>query len=51
MRLGSEPRTFYRRVVHPALFTGQSLRQQLEHRGIIVDKATRVGSVPAAGPF
>jgi D-alanyl-D-alanine carboxypeptidase/D-alanyl-D-alanine-endopeptidase (penicillin-binding protein 4) len=49
VRLGSEPRTFYRRVVHPALFTGQSLRQQLEHRGIIVDKATRVGSVPAAG--
>ena len=49
VRAGSEPRTFYRRVVHPALFAGQSLRQQLERRGIIVDKPTRVGAVPAIG--
>jgi D-alanyl-D-alanine carboxypeptidase/D-alanyl-D-alanine-endopeptidase (penicillin-binding protein 4) len=49
VRLGSEPRTFYRRVVHPALFLGQSLRQQLERRGIIVGKPTRIGQVPAAG--
>jgi D-alanyl-D-alanine carboxypeptidase/D-alanyl-D-alanine-endopeptidase (penicillin-binding protein 4) len=49
VRLGSEPRTFYRRVVHPALFLGQSLRQQLERRGIIVAKPTRVGNVPAVG--
>jgi D-alanyl-D-alanine carboxypeptidase/D-alanyl-D-alanine-endopeptidase (penicillin-binding protein 4) len=49
VRLGSEPRTVYRRVVHPALFTGQSLRQQLERRGIIIGKPTRVGAVPAAG--
>jgi D-alanyl-D-alanine carboxypeptidase/D-alanyl-D-alanine-endopeptidase (penicillin-binding protein 4) len=48
-RLGSEPRTFYRRVVHPALFVGQTLRQQLERRGIIVEKATRVGAVSAQG--
>ena len=46
MRAGSEPRTFYRRVVHPALFVGHSLRQQLERRGIIVEKATRVGAAP-----
>jgi D-alanyl-D-alanine carboxypeptidase/D-alanyl-D-alanine-endopeptidase (penicillin-binding protein 4) len=49
VRLGSEPRTFYRRVVHPALFVGHSLRQQLEHRGIIVEKPTRVSAVPAQG--
>lgn len=49
IRLGSEPRTFYRRVVHPALFTGQSLRQQLERRGIIVEKPTRVAAAPAQG--
>ena len=49
VRLGAEPRTFYRRVDHPALFLGQSLRQQLERRGILVDKPTRVGAVPAAG--
>jgi D-alanyl-D-alanine carboxypeptidase/D-alanyl-D-alanine-endopeptidase (penicillin-binding protein 4) len=47
VRLGSEPRTFYRRVVHPALFAGFSLRQQLERRGIIVDKPTRVAAAPA----
>ncbi len=49
VRLGSEPRTFYRRVVHPALFAGQSLRQQLERRGIIVEKPTRVGAAPTQG--
>jgi D-alanyl-D-alanine carboxypeptidase/D-alanyl-D-alanine-endopeptidase (penicillin-binding protein 4) len=49
VRLDSEPRTFYRRVVHPALFLGQSLRQQLERRGIIIGKPTRVGQVPAVG--
>jgi serine-type D-Ala-D-Ala carboxypeptidase/endopeptidase (penicillin-binding protein 4) len=49
VRAGSEPRTFYRRVVHPALFLGHSLRQQLERRGVIVDKPTRVGSAPAQG--
>jgi D-alanyl-D-alanine carboxypeptidase/D-alanyl-D-alanine-endopeptidase (penicillin-binding protein 4) len=49
VRLGSEPRTFYRRVVHPALFTGHSLRQQLERRGLILDKPTRVAAVPAQG--
>ncbi|MDB4981701.1 MAG: D-alanyl-D-alanine carboxypeptidase/D-alanyl-D-alanine-endopeptidase, partial [Myxococcales bacterium] len=49
VRLGSEPRTFYRRVVHPALFAGASLRQQLERRGIIVDKPTRVAAAPPQG--
>jgi D-alanyl-D-alanine carboxypeptidase/D-alanyl-D-alanine-endopeptidase (penicillin-binding protein 4) len=47
--VGAEPRTFYRRVVHPALFLGASLRQQLERRGIIVDKPTRVAAAPATG--
>jgi D-alanyl-D-alanine carboxypeptidase/D-alanyl-D-alanine-endopeptidase (penicillin-binding protein 4) len=49
VRLGSEPRTVYRRVDHPALYLGQTLRQQLERRGILVDKPTRTGAVPAAG--
>jgi serine-type D-Ala-D-Ala carboxypeptidase/endopeptidase (penicillin-binding protein 4) len=47
IRVGSEPRTFYRRIDHPALFAGASLRQQLERRGIIVEKPTRVAAVPA----
>ncbi len=49
VRLGSEPRTFYRRVDHPALYLGQTLRQQLERRGILVDKPTRTGPMPASG--
>jgi D-alanyl-D-alanine carboxypeptidase/D-alanyl-D-alanine-endopeptidase (penicillin-binding protein 4) len=49
VRLGSEPRTFYRRVVHPALFLGHSLRQQLERRGILVEKPTRVAAAAAQG--
>jgi D-alanyl-D-alanine carboxypeptidase/D-alanyl-D-alanine-endopeptidase (penicillin-binding protein 4) len=49
VRLGSEPRTFYRRVVHPALFTGQTLRQILERRGIIIEKPTRVAAVSPQG--
>jgi D-alanyl-D-alanine carboxypeptidase/D-alanyl-D-alanine-endopeptidase (penicillin-binding protein 4) len=49
VRLGGEPRTFYRRVVHPALFVGQSLRQQLERRGIIIEKPTRVAATSTQG--
>jgi serine-type D-Ala-D-Ala carboxypeptidase/endopeptidase (penicillin-binding protein 4) len=49
IRFGDEPRTLYRRVVHPALFLGATLRQQLERRGIIVEKPTRVAAVAAQG--
>jgi D-alanyl-D-alanine carboxypeptidase/D-alanyl-D-alanine-endopeptidase (penicillin-binding protein 4) len=49
VRLGSDPRTFYRRVVHPSLFVGYTLRQLLERRGIAVDKPVRVGAAPAQG--
>jgi D-alanyl-D-alanine carboxypeptidase/D-alanyl-D-alanine-endopeptidase (penicillin-binding protein 4) len=49
VRLGSDPRTVYRRVVHPSLFLGQTLRQLLERRGIAIGGSVRVGNAPAQG--
>lgn len=49
VRLGSDPRTIYRRVVQPSLFLGQTLRQLLERRGIAIGGAVRVGTAPAQG--
>jgi D-alanyl-D-alanine carboxypeptidase/D-alanyl-D-alanine-endopeptidase (penicillin-binding protein 4) len=49
VRLGTEPRTFYRRVVQPPLFLGYTLRQLLERRGITLDRPVRVGPAPALG--
>ena len=46
IRLGSEPRTFLRRVVHPDLYLGQTFREVLRRRGIIVDKPVRTGALP-----
>jgi D-alanyl-D-alanine carboxypeptidase/D-alanyl-D-alanine-endopeptidase (penicillin-binding protein 4) len=47
VRLGSEPRTFYRRVVQPPLYLGYTLKQLLERHGITVGKPVRVGAAPA----
>jgi D-alanyl-D-alanine carboxypeptidase/D-alanyl-D-alanine-endopeptidase (penicillin-binding protein 4) len=49
VRLGSDPRTYYRRVVSPPLYIGQTLRQLLERRAISVGKPVRVGAAPAQG--
>jgi D-alanyl-D-alanine carboxypeptidase/D-alanyl-D-alanine-endopeptidase (penicillin-binding protein 4) len=49
VRLGAEPRTLLRRVVHPELFVGQTFRQLLAKRGVVFDKPIRVEPLPAEG--
>jgi D-alanyl-D-alanine carboxypeptidase/D-alanyl-D-alanine-endopeptidase (penicillin-binding protein 4) len=49
VRLGSEPYTVLRRVVHPPLFLGHTLKQLMERRGIKVEKGARVGTAPGQG--
>ncbi len=48
IKLGADPRTFYRRVAQPSLFLGQTLKQLCERRGISVG-SVRVGASPAQG--
>ena len=48
IRLGADPRTFYRRVGQPSLFLGHTLKQLLERRGISVG-TVKVGHAPAQG--
>ena len=48
-RLGSEPRAVLRRIVHPDLFLGQTFKQLLQKRGIIIDKPVRVAAAPKDG--
>jgi D-alanyl-D-alanine carboxypeptidase/D-alanyl-D-alanine-endopeptidase (penicillin-binding protein 4) len=49
IKLGADPRTFYRRIAHPALFMGQTLKQLLERRGIAIGGAVKVGTMPGSG--
>jgi D-alanyl-D-alanine carboxypeptidase/D-alanyl-D-alanine-endopeptidase (penicillin-binding protein 4) len=49
VRLGTDPRTVYRRVVQPSLFLGHTLRQLLERRGIAVGGGVRVAIAPTQG--
>jgi D-alanyl-D-alanine carboxypeptidase/D-alanyl-D-alanine-endopeptidase (penicillin-binding protein 4) len=49
IRLGAEPRTFYRRVANPSLFLGQTLKQLMDRRGIAIGGAVRVGASPTQG--
>ena len=49
IKLGAEPRTFLRRVNHPGLYLGQTLKQLMERRGIAVGGAVRLGAAPAEG--
>lgn len=49
VRLGGEPRTFFRRVVHPELFLGHTFRQILAKRGITVDKPVRLQALVVPG--
>jgi D-alanyl-D-alanine carboxypeptidase/D-alanyl-D-alanine-endopeptidase (penicillin-binding protein 4) len=46
IRLGSEPRYFLRRVVHPERFLGTTFLQMLQKRGITFDKPLRQEALP-----
>jgi D-alanyl-D-alanine carboxypeptidase/D-alanyl-D-alanine-endopeptidase (penicillin-binding protein 4) len=48
-RLGSEPRTLLRRIVHPEMFLAQTFVQILKKRGISVDKPIRIAAAPGEG--
>ena len=48
IRVGADPRTFYRRVAQPSLFLGHTLKQLMERRGITVG-AVKVGRAPDKG--
>jgi serine-type D-Ala-D-Ala carboxypeptidase/endopeptidase (penicillin-binding protein 4) len=48
IRLGADPRTFYRRVAQPSLFLGHTLKQLMERRGITIG-AVKVGRAPEKG--
>src|SRR5262249_12146671 len=44
---GSEPRTFYKRVAHPDLYVGSTLRDFLIRRGLKIAKASiKAGTTP-----
>jgi D-alanyl-D-alanine carboxypeptidase/D-alanyl-D-alanine-endopeptidase (penicillin-binding protein 4) len=49
VKLGADPRTFLRRVAHPSLYLGHTLKQLMERRGIAVGGAVRIGAAPAEG--
>jgi D-alanyl-D-alanine carboxypeptidase/D-alanyl-D-alanine-endopeptidase (penicillin-binding protein 4) len=49
VRLGSEPRAFVRRVVHPDLYLGHTFLQVLRRRGITVEKPLRLEALPGEG--
>jgi D-alanyl-D-alanine carboxypeptidase/D-alanyl-D-alanine-endopeptidase (penicillin-binding protein 4) len=49
IRVGSEPRAFSRRIVHPELYLGHTLRQILQKRGVTFEKPLRVEALPGDG--
>lgn len=49
VRLGSEPRTYKRRIVSPPLVAATTLKTLLERRGIAVGQPARIGVTPAQG--
>jgi D-alanyl-D-alanine carboxypeptidase/D-alanyl-D-alanine-endopeptidase (penicillin-binding protein 4) len=48
-RLGSEPRTYHRRVSNPPLYAAYTLKALLERRGITVAQPPRVAASPGQG--
>lgn len=46
VRLGSEPRVFFRRVVHPDLYLGHTFREVCKRRGISFEKPLRFEAAP-----
>jgi serine-type D-Ala-D-Ala carboxypeptidase/endopeptidase (penicillin-binding protein 4) len=49
IRLGTLPRTFVRRIVHPELYLGHSFVQVMRKRGISVEKPLRLEALPDEG--
>jgi serine-type D-Ala-D-Ala carboxypeptidase/endopeptidase (penicillin-binding protein 4) len=49
IKLGADPRTFLRRVGHPSLFLGHTLRSLMDRRGITIGGHVKVGASPAQG--
>jgi D-alanyl-D-alanine carboxypeptidase/D-alanyl-D-alanine-endopeptidase (penicillin-binding protein 4) len=49
IKLGADPRTFHRRVGHPSLFLGHTLRSLMDRRGITIGGQVKVGVAPAQG--
>jgi D-alanyl-D-alanine carboxypeptidase/D-alanyl-D-alanine-endopeptidase (penicillin-binding protein 4) len=49
VRLGTEPRTYKRRVISPPLIAASTLRTLLERRGITVGQGPHLGVTPAQG--
>ena len=49
VRLGSEPRSYKRRVINPPLFAAYAFKALLERRGITVAQPPRLGISPAQG--
>jgi len=49
VRLGSEPRSYKRRVTNPPLFAAYTLKALLERRGITVALPPKLGTSPAQG--
>jgi D-alanyl-D-alanine carboxypeptidase/D-alanyl-D-alanine-endopeptidase (penicillin-binding protein 4) len=49
VHLGTEPRAYLRRVIHPDLFLGNTFRQILLKRGITLEKPLRLGAPPSDG--
>jgi D-alanyl-D-alanine carboxypeptidase/D-alanyl-D-alanine-endopeptidase (penicillin-binding protein 4) len=49
IRVGSEPRTILRRVATPETYFGQTFKQVLAKRGIVVEKPVRIESTPKEG--
>ncbi|MEO8214558.1 MAG: D-alanyl-D-alanine carboxypeptidase/D-alanyl-D-alanine-endopeptidase [Myxococcales bacterium] len=49
VRLGSEPRSYKRRITNPPLFAAYTLKALLERRGIAVGQAPKTGTTPAQG--
>jgi serine-type D-Ala-D-Ala carboxypeptidase/endopeptidase (penicillin-binding protein 4) len=46
VRMGTEPRTYHRRVINPPLFAAYTLKALLERRGIPVAQPPRLGTPP-----
>lgn len=46
----AEPRLYWRRVFHPARFTGHALLDELASRGISIRREVKLGATPAALP-
>jgi D-alanyl-D-alanine carboxypeptidase/D-alanyl-D-alanine-endopeptidase (penicillin-binding protein 4) len=49
IRVGADPRPIQRRIAHPPLYLGHTLKALLERRGIAVAEGVKTGTVPEKG--